>query len=232
MSLSGSAATSVAIALPACGNVQVDIYYAPLLPAIDAHHTIGSKLLGGALWHRSDCVVDPGYAPDPQSIVATVPAGTLVISTPYTPKNPLVLPDLTLAADARSSTTSAPFDAIVVTDTRPGAPQGWALSARSSDLASPDGVIDAGNVGLTDLTEDPVSVDPAPGNVTTYDNPTPAVPVGPGGGGTAGLGGGTHTVATAERGRGTTRLSGTLTVVAPTSSLLGTYLGTITFTVI
>ena len=74
--------------------------------------------------------------PDPQAMVATVPAGSLVISTPYT--------------DPAAPTTNG----VTITDTRTGN-LGWTASAQTTDFTSPPGnttPIPGDNLSFTAVT--------------------------------------------------------------------------------
>lgn len=170
------------------------------------------------------------------NIQATVPVGTLVLSTPYTTASPLILPNLALNTGLTQYSTTAPFNNIKVVDTRSG-DLPWTLTALASNLS--DGGTHAGslicsqNVGLTGVTSTPGTG--FAGTVTATDNPAATPPVAPSGGacaGTQGLGGtAPHTVAVASAGLGTDVLNGQLTLTAPTSTEPGLFTGTITFTV-
>ena len=173
------------------------------------------------------------------TLLTTVPAGTLTISTPYgngqgNNPPPLNLGAMTLNASGTEFSVTGTFANIVITDTRSGALPITA-KAQSSNLVDGTGTIDAQNVGLTSLV--PVFIAGngiQAGQVTTFDNPA-APGVAPGAPGSAGLGGGFgHTIASVTHGPGSFSMNGTLTVNAPSStpaSAPGTfYAGTITFT--
>jgi len=170
------------------------------------------------------------------NIEATVPVGTLVLSTPYTTGNALNLGNLTLNAGLTEYSATAPFDGITIVDTRAG-DLPWTLSALASNLSdggtNPGSTICSQNVGLTGIQSTPGTG--FAGTVTPTDNTAATPPVAPAGGvctGTQGLGGATaHTVAAASAGLGTDVLNGTLTLTAPTSTEPGLFTGTITFTV-
>jgi hypothetical protein len=191
------------------------------------------------------------FDPDVQNIQTSIAPGTLVISTPYTPTAPLVLPAMTLNTSATEYSTSAAFQDIIVTDTRPGNLP-WTVSAIASDLTkfgvptpSANETIDAQNVGLTNLALGTTNATPntfgnaaagspslpLPTNFTGFDNPA-AAHVAAGSGGNAGLGGSPKPVLHANKGLGTTTTNGTLTITAPTNTLDGTYNGIITFTIL
>jgi hypothetical protein len=170
------------------------------------------------------------------TIEATVPTGTLVLSTPYT-TTPLNLGTMALNSGLTEYSATATYGNITVVDTRAG-DLPWTLTGLSSNLSdggsNPGSIICSQNVGLTGLTA--TGSGGFAGTVTTTNNPVPSTPVAPSGGacaGTSGLGGTTaHTIAAATAGLGTVTLSGgTLTLIAPTSTEPSIFKGTITYTV-
>jgi hypothetical protein len=189
------------------------------------------------------CADFAGGCPDEQNIEATVPVGTLTISTPYTAANPLNLGNLELNSGLTEYTGTGSLSGITVVDTRAG-DLPWTITALASNLtdggSNRGSVICAQNIGLTGLASTPGSG--FTGTVTTTDNPaagTDGIPVvaptaagcPSTAGGLAGAGGIAVTVATATQGLGTDSLTGTITLDAPTSTEAGLYTGTITFTV-
>ncbi|HEY4004474.1 MAG TPA: hypothetical protein VGM60_04705 [Pseudonocardia sp.] len=191
---------------------------------------------------------------DVQTITGTIPAGTISISTPYTPANPLNLGTLALTPDGSYFTASAKLDAnasnvptagqypnttfngITVVDTQSGSLP-WTASAAASNLSDgtghATGAISGENVGLTGLT--PVLV---PGNaivagdVTVTNQSAATPPVAPTDPGSAGLGGSPHVIASdSAQPTGTVGINGTVTLNAPTSTEAGIFTGTITFTI-
>jgi hypothetical protein len=173
------------------------------------------------------------------NIEATIPVGTLVISTPYTTANPLNLGTLTLNSGLTEYTGNAPFSNLEVVDTRAG-DLPWTISALASNLsdggANPGSTICGQNLGLTALTNSAGAG--FAGTVATDNNPASDPAIAPGttgcpatAGGLVGAGGTSVTVATASAGLGTDTLSGTLTLNAPVSTEPGLFTGTITFTV-
>ena len=84
----------------------------------------------------SPVVVPPGA--DEQTITVEIPAGAIVIQTPYTPTNPLALGMATLAADGSSYSASAPFNQVKVIDTRAGNP-GWSAFIDREDFTNGTG---------------------------------------------------------------------------------------------
>ncbi|MCW2540157.1 MAG: hypothetical protein JWN95_1882 [Frankiales bacterium] len=168
---------------------------------------------------------------DVQNIQGTVDAGTVTVSTPYTPTSPLDLGTLALNSDATLLSASKPFENITVTDTRVGATNlGWSMTAKSSNLISGTDAINGENVGLTGLTKNLVAGNAQDGSTVTVTNVPAANGVSAADAGTAGLKSG-PTVAAATAGRGTIGLSGQLTLNAPTSTNPGLYKGTVTFTI-
>ncbi|RZS91198.1 Ig-like domain-containing protein [Motilibacter rhizosphaerae] len=176
------------------------------------------------------------FTPDVQTITGTIPAGTIVISTPYTASSPLDLGTLAIDPNGTKFSASAPFQNIQVVDTRAG-DLPWTLSAQAGDLANGgsdvNDTISGQNVGLTDLAPTYLAGNAlnASNPVTVSANAVPALPVAPGTTGTAGLGGQAHPIAHAAKGAGTVKLDGTLTLEAPTSTHPGKYTGVVTFTV-
>jgi hypothetical protein len=165
---------------------------------------------------------------DSQTIQAEIAPGTIVISTPYGPANPLDVGVLALNSSATQYSGSAEFDGIDITDSRAG-DLPWTATAFAHDLS--DGgpnTINGQNVGLTGLTQ---IAGPSPTGVTFSDNPAADPAVAPGDPGTLGLGGTPHTFAHAALGLGAWQFKGTLTVHAPASTPAGTYTGTVDFTV-
>jgi hypothetical protein len=187
------------------------------------------------------CAQTGSQCTDTQNIEATVPVGTLVLSTPYTAAAPLNLGNLALNAGLTEYSATAPFNNISIVDTRAG-DLPWTLTALASNLT--DGGTHAGsticaqNVGLTGVASTPGAG--FAGVVTPTSNPAASPVVAPAGspaacpttaGGLFGAGGTAVTVAAASAGLGTDVLSGTLTLDAPTSTEPGLFTGTITFTV-
>ncbi len=185
------------------------------------------------------CAQSGSVCTDPQGIQVDVPVGTLIINTPYTSSNPLILPAMTLNATASPGvpvgtqfSSSAAFSNIIVTDNRSGGLP-WTAKAQSSNLtngtAAANGVINSQNVGLTGVTG--AQSAGSPGTVAYTQNAAASPAVAPNAVGTQGLGQSDHTFATNTNGSGTTTMNGTLTINAPTSTAPGTYNGTVTFTV-
>jgi hypothetical protein len=174
---------------------------------------------------------------DPQTVEATVSAGTITITTPYSPTNPLNLGALQLNASGNLLSASAQFGdpsstagEIFVTDTRAGDPD-WTASVQAGNFTSGTNSIDGQYSGLTNVTAEPVSGNAlTAANVTITNNPagTTAIVAG----GTQGIGGAKHTFAqTTAGGDGSIGFIGTFTLNAPTSTPAGLYTGTVTFTV-
>lgn len=184
-------------------------------------------------------VGQPNTCTDVQNVQATVPIGTLSITTPYTPTNPLNLGTLALDPNDTEFTGNAPFTGINVTDTRSGA-MPWTVNVLGQPLSDgsghANGTINPEDLGLTNITVVPVSgngFNTASTNLTTFANPAAYPPVSPGDAGSLGLGGLTpHEVAHALVGTGSVGFNGTLVLNAPTSTEAGLFKGTVTFTIV
>jgi len=203
---------------------------------------LNTKAAGG-----TPCAQTGSVCSETQSIQTTVPVGTLVINTPYTATNPLILPQMALNGAGTEFTTSAAFTCIAITDsTSGGAPfTAQALAQPLTDSSPPSPLppnavtsINPENVGLTGLVKPTGNPDALCADTESYtgstgvsDNPAaPGVP--PTDTNSYGLGGTTaHTFATGGGGDGTVTFDGTLTLNAPTSTASGLYKGTIVFTV-
>jgi hypothetical protein len=194
-----------------------------------------------------------GQCTDDQTITGTIPAGTLVIHTPYTATSPLPLGTLALSTDSTYFTGNAQFGAgttntagdILITDTRAG-DLGWTAEAQAQTLTGatveggpaltgPGSTIDGQNVGLTNLTTVTVpgnGFDRSAGNYGTTDVNAASPPVAAGTAGDLGLGNEAHKFAEAQHGFGSIAIYGTLTLNAPSSTQAGFFTGTITFTIV
>jgi hypothetical protein len=219
-------------------------------------HTVAALYSGGATIASTSStvatfnLVEPSAA-DLQNIQTSIAAGTLDLTTALTVGTPLLLPALTLnpAVDEYSSTINV--SGLSMTDTRPGNLP-YTLSLLATDLtkmgvASPNSneVINAQNVGFdvttlvsTNATPNTFLGSQNPGastadqNFTGFNN-APANHVQMGDTGTLGLGGTTpHRILHANQGLGTTVVSATMTIKAPTNIVVGTYQGTVTFSVV
>jgi hypothetical protein len=242
VSATGVATTSLSLPVQAAAYAVTAVYSGATIS--------GTTVAGSTSPSAPLTVTAPTYAADVQYFQTTVPAGTLVISTPYTAAAPLDLGPMVLNATATEYKSTGAFTGIQVTDTRPGNLP-YTLQAVSSDLAK-NGValpgvnekINASNVGLTGLTLTSTNATPntflggvvlggptAGQNLTGFDNPA-AAHLAAGVASTAGLGGSSKAVLHANTGLGTTVTAGTLTITAPTNTLDGLYKGTITFTII
>jgi hypothetical protein len=218
---------------------------------VTAFYTDGTTFLASNSGAGTVIVTAPAFTPDPQNIQTSIAPGTIVISTPYTAAAPLVLPAMTLNSAATLYTTTAAFNNIQVTDTRPGNLP-YTLSALSTNLTkagvvtpNANQIINAQNVGLTALGLAGTNASPstflggvaaggstAGQNLTAFDNPA-ANGLASGAAGSAGLGGAAaHAVLHANSGLGLTKVNGLLTITAPTNTLDGTYNGIVTFTVL
>lgn len=181
---------------------------------------------------------------DPQTVEATVAAGTITITTPYSPANPLNLGTLQLNSSGTLLSVSAPFgntsntaSEIFVTDTRAGDPN-WTATVDAGAFTSGSNSIDGQYAGLTGVTPQPVSGNAlTAANVTVTQNLAGSTGIVAGGhqgigGSVSGTPGSGHVFAnTTAGGDGSIGFTGTFTLNAPTSTAAGLYVGTVTFTV-
>jgi Bacterial Ig-like domain (group 3) len=168
----------------------------------------------------------PTTTPDDQTVVVTVPAGTLTVLTPYTPANPLNLGSMVLAGDGSSFSATAVFDKVTVTDTRAGNP-GWTASLTRADFTglAPADTIPAKYSGFTNVHGSYIAGNAIQLGDVAFSNiaaNSPTYVPGP------------ATFATTTAGNGT----GTVDILAnfvlegvPTSTRPGLYTATVTFTV-
>lgn len=193
----------------------------------------------------SPCADPASQCTDPQTIITTVDAGTLVISTPYTATNPFDLGHMALDstgtflhASGAFGTAADPTSGVTITDTRAG-DLPWTASAYSGDFVSGSNLINGQNLGFTSVTPQYVSgnaLNSTTKPVVTNDVPNsgPATiygPTDPGTNGLKGSAGTQHTFATAAHGAGSVYVIGTLDLYAPTSTPAGTYTDVVTFTI-
>jgi hypothetical protein len=188
----------------------------------------------------------PAAAPDPQTLNVTIPAGSITITTPYTPANPLSFGTAGLNSNQSAFVAGAPFGSasnvgsgVTITDTRAD-DQSWTASALVTNFTSTGGTINGQNLTFT-------GVEPAyitgnalqSGDVSTQDIINHAVyPASATG--NDGLGGTLpHAFASAVAGTpvgltavdGSVNIYGNLTLTAPTSTPSGLYTATLTFTI-
>ncbi len=186
------------------------------------------------------------YTPDPQTVQAEIPSGTLTITTPYSSNSPLDLGTATLNQNGGEFTATAPFGTtanggVTITDTGIGNAD-WTASAQVNNFAGPGGAVINGQ-NLTFTSVHPVYISgnayQASGTgtipVATNDvtnSPPGGYPYGPLATGTDGLYGTAHAFAdTTIPGGGEVNIFGVLTLNAPTSTPAGTYTATLTFTI-
>jgi hypothetical protein len=160
-----------------------------------------------------------------QTVVVTIPAGSLTITTPYSVDRSLDLGSADLDQTTSTYAAGARIDDIVITDTRAGN-QGFTASVTSSRFVNANGDSFAGGrAGLVDVAADQV-----PGNallasdVRVFDT-TPGAP---------GLAR-PRVFARYPAGRslGAVHVHGTLAVTGvPSSVRAGRYLATLTFTIL
>jgi hypothetical protein len=229
------------------GSHSVTAVFNPADASVCASSTSAANQFSQATNPNGACSpAQGGQCTSVSNIEADVPAGVLVINTPYTGSTPLDLGKMSLdgsgtmftASKQFGESTTDPSKDILITDTRAGNLP-WTAQAQSSALT--DGGTKVGssingeNVGLTGLTLVPVTGNGFNGtasNFTTTANPAAAPAVAPGDTGIKGLGNAPHTIAQAKQGIGSIGLLGTLTLNAPSSTEAGHFTGTITFTLV
>lgn len=165
---------------------------------------------------------------DPQAFKVTVPAGSLAISTPYTPANPFDLGTAQFNATNGSLLASKAFpsngDKLTITDLRPGE-LGWTAYVQTTDFATnpANSTSINGNglafAGLTYAPNGSNALGTAAKPITVGD--VNAFKASPAAFANAPVGGSV----------GSVNVQGTMTLTAPSSTVAGTYFGTVTFTV-
>lgn len=188
----------------------------------------------------------PASAPDEQTVDVDIPAGSLVISTPYGPSNPFHLGTASIDPVNGKFIASASFGdptdqnattngGVLVNDTRAG-DLPWTAAVSATDFS--DGgsnTINGENLSFTGVTAVQVSGNAlTPGDVTTNDVTSAAhsgAPYGTADSGSDGLKSGPHAFATTAHGFGEIDIDGQLNLDAPSSTPPGTYTATLTFTI-
>ncbi|WP_421742194.1 Ig-like domain repeat protein [Cellulomonas sp.] len=113
--------------------------------------------------------------PDLQTVVVTIPAGSIIITTPYTPAAPLDLGEATFDAATSTYNAQAPFNNIVITDTRAGN-LGFNASVVSSAFTNgTGGTFSGGLSGLTGLDAVQVGGNLLDADDVTLTNHAPAL---------------------------------------------------------
>jgi hypothetical protein len=192
----------------------------------------------------------PVHAPAPQTVTTTIPAGSLVITTPYSSSNPFALGTAVLNPGQNEFVATAHFGAesnsatgndggVTITDTRSGNLP-WTASVTVTDFTdgatpTPD-TINGENLSFTGVTAVQIQGNSLLASAVNTTNVTSAAisgtPYGPTDPGNDGLKNGPHPFATAAHGFGEIDVDGVLTLDAPTSTVAGTYTATLTFTVV
>jgi hypothetical protein len=180
----------------------------------------------------------PLIAPAPQSLDVSIPAGTLVITTPYSAQSPFSLgtaalnpADAEFVASAPFGSSSNPSQGVTITDTRAG-DLPWAASVTVTNFSNGNGgVINGQNLSFTSVAASYVAGNALQsGDVTTTDV-TSAGDYASNATGSDGLLNGPHVFASTTAGDGSVYIDGILTLVAPSSTQAGNYTATLTFTV-
>jgi len=175
---------------------------------------------------RTDGLPGANTCQDLQTIVVTVAAGTLTISSPFTPSNPFNLGTMVLNAQGTTLTATGGFGSlatngsgITVTDTRSGGLP-WTAHVQSgnfTDLPAAD-TISAHGLSFTGLADNFPAGNALIGHVTLAAVPDVGA-------------GGDFATSAPNPGDGTVWIVGTMTLTAPSSTNPGSYTATVTFTV-
>jgi hypothetical protein len=190
----------------------------------------------------ASCSLPGSVCTDAQAFVATVPAGSIVISTPYTAAAPFNLGTMALNTAGTEYTTSnafgsaaSPAQGVTITDTRAGA-LGWTASLQSgaftNNTVSPVGVINAGNLGFTGVAPQYITGNAlgSAGHLVVGQNNVASSPVLGSLAAPFGLAS-PQPFASAAIGAGSVNVTGLFTLNAPSSVPAGLYGGTVTFTI-
>jgi hypothetical protein len=237
---SGHATATLPSGFGASGSHSVVAKFVPDNPAL--FEMSQSQPVVFDLAPTAGCSLPGSICTDQQAFQVTVPAGSLVISTPWTPANPFDLGTMALDptgtylhTSAAFGTPSLPGDGVTITDTRAG-DLAWTASVTSSDFANGSNLINACNLGFTGVT--PVQIGANALGTPAKPVLTTDVPNGgsggiaaPGGVCSTGLAAGPHAFATAAHGAGSVNIVGAMDLYAPTSTPAGTYMATVTFTI-
>ena len=192
------------------------------------------------------------YTPAAQNVEVDIPAGTLTITTPYSPTNPFNLGTATLNAGNGTYSASAPFGSaahpsqgVTITDTGIGE-NTWTASAEVTNFTSGGEVSPSDDINAENLTFTGVT----PGYLTGNDYGTLGTNggtiaintnnVGNGGvvyaagvSGSEGLATVPHAFASSSAaGTGSVYIYSVLNLVAPSSVTPGEYTATLTFTIV
>ena len=188
------------------------------------------------------------YTPAAQDVEVDIPAGTLTITTPYSPTNPFNLGTATLNAGAGTFSANAPFGSaanpaqgVTITDTGIGE-NTWTASAEATNFTNgPEGSAD--DINAENLTFIGVTPSYIGGNdygtgvgdiaVNTNNVTNGRTVYAANASGSQGLAGAPHVFASsAAPGTGSVYVYGNLNLVAPSSAAPGEYTSTLTFTIV
>jgi hypothetical protein len=195
-------------------------------------HSLAAVFVGTAPYESSTSTpVAATYTPvgvsDEQTVVVTIPVGTLTITTPYTPASPLDLSTAVLDTATSTYSASAPFNDIVINDTRSGQ-LGFTASVVAGAFTGGAGGTDAFSgsyAGLTGLAATQVVGNALLATNVDLTNHAPAtdgldVPK-------------VFAVYGAHQALGTAKIAGTFGIAqVPSSVTPGSYTSTVTFTAV
>jgi hypothetical protein len=238
-----SATTTLTTSSLALGAHSITAQFVPTDTATYNNTTSPVVLVNVLAIPTAGCSLPGSVCTDAQPFVATVPAGSIIISTPYTATAPFNLGTMVLNTAGTQYTTSNAFGSaanpaqgVTITDTRAGG-LGWTASLQSGAFTNntvlPVGTINGGNLGFTTVAPQYISgnaLNVAPGNVVSvFNNVAPTLAVAP----LAAASGlaNPQKFASAAIGAGSVNVTGLFTLNAPSSVPAGLYGGTVTFTI-
>ena len=141
-------------------------------------HSVVAEFVGTAPYSSSTSdAVAATYvlagAVDEQTVTVDIPVGAISITTPYTPAAPLALGTAVLDAADSTYSASAPFEDIVITDTRAGN-LGFTASVVSGAFVGTGSSFPGGHAGLTGLVATQVAGNALQASEVTLSDHAPA----------------------------------------------------------
>jgi hypothetical protein len=236
-----AASNTFAVSFATAGVHHVTAKFVPTDPTLFTSTTSPVVDVTATTVATPDCLLTGSSCTDAQSFTVNVPAGSIVISTPYSALNQFNMGAMALdTAGSQYSASKAFGDAanpalgVTITDTRAGG-KGWTASLQSSDFINGTSTINAGNLGFTGVTPRYLTNNllGSTGHlVSVFDNAAPVTALGFPAAAPA------LSLATPQKfastgiGAGSVNVTGLFTIVAPSSVPAGQYDGTVTFTII
>ncbi len=116
-----------------------------------------------------------GAVPDEQTVTVDIPPGAIVITTPYTPTNPLYLGVAVLNPTTSTYSASAAFDKVVISDTRAGN-LGFTASLIAGTFTNGTGTFPGSHAGFTGVTAGQVAGNAMQASNVVVTNTAPFAP--------------------------------------------------------